>query len=346
VTVCWHGDGRGQDGHKCPGQGPDGMLCTYGRCRSGRRWFWAWECYDWRGGQDEIGGHGWAATEDEALQAARSSIESAAAGRHALAYVRQSVAPRVLKSVNAAKRRARPPSGEKNAQPVQYLYEPWSWYDDDGKTHKGISEIPIVKKTPKRIYYDHTSRWDKQDDMVTLGYIDRSEFETDTNCRVPCPVDTLTVSCSEHHIRYPHCVHVHSFTGRWKARYPEHLDTCGAVCPLDVETLECQEHGYTWEHCPHGGRLGDCYHGSAAGRIARPGAHWWDHGGYFFATREAAEEYLYSAERERERQRPEREAEMKRLRREMAAVHPDRGGTNEEFIAARERYEQALRRVS
>jgi hypothetical protein len=30
----------------------------------------------------------------------------------------------------------------------------------------------------------------------------------------------------------------------------------------------------------------------------------------------------------------------------MADAHPDRGGTNEEFIAARERYERALRRAS
>jgi hypothetical protein len=30
----------------------------------------------------------------------------------------------------------------------------------------------------------------------------------------------------------------------------------------------------------------------------------------------------------------------------MADAHPDRGGTNEEFMAARERYKQALRRAS
>jgi len=40
------------------------------------------------------------------------------------------------------------------------------------------------------------------------------------------------------------------------------------------------------------------------------------------------------------------EPELKKLRREMAARHPDCGGTNEEFMAARERYERALRRAS
>jgi hypothetical protein len=34
--------------------------------------------------------------------------------------------------------------------------------------------------------------------------------------------------------------------------------------------------------------------------------------------------------------------DIRRLRLEMAAAHPDRGGSNEEFRAARERYEAAL----
>jgi hypothetical protein len=44
--------------------------------------------------------------------------------------------------------------------------------------------------------------------------------------------------------------------------------------------------------------------------------------------------------------RPEQEPELKRLRREMADAHPDRDGTNEEFITARERDERALSRAS
>ncbi|MCP2336139.1 hypothetical protein [Actinomadura rupiterrae] len=39
-------------------------------------------------------------------------------------------------------------------------------------------------------------------------------------------------------------------------------------------------------------------------------------------------------------------AEVKRLRDEMANAHPDRGGTNEAFIAARTRYETALNRIN
>jgi hypothetical protein len=51
-----------------------------------------------------------------------------------------------------------------------------------------------------------------------------------------------------------------------------------------------------------------------------------------FATREAAEAIAYG--------------DIKQLRRQMADVHPDRGGTAEQFMAARKRYERALRRAS
>jgi hypothetical protein len=69
-------------------------------------------------------------------------------------------------------------------------------------------------------------------------------------------------------------------------------------------------------------------------------------GGDVFATREAAEEYLYRWEREQERKQNEAEPERRRLRLAMADAHPDRGGTNEGFIAAREAYERALRQAS
>ena len=47
-----------------------------------------------------------------------------------------------------------------------------------------------------------------------------------------------------------------------------------------------------------------------------------------FDTREAAEAIAHG--------------DIKQLRRQMASVHPDRGGTAEQFIAARKRYERAL----
>ncbi|WP_300610606.1 hypothetical protein [Trebonia sp.] len=81
------------------------------------------------------------------------------------------------------------------------------------------------------------------------------------------------------------------------------------------------------------------------GKIWIPGGHhnpWWLTGTHFYATREAAEDDLYRRQREQERKRQEAGPELRRLRMEMAAAHPDRGGTNERFIAAREAYERAL----
>ena len=65
-------------------------------------------------------------------------------------------------------------------------------------------------------------------------------------------------------------------------------------------------------------------------------------GRLFFATREAAEDHLYHGERERAGQAAPRAPSIKELRRAMADAHPDRGGTAEQFIQARRRYQTAL----
>jgi hypothetical protein len=112
-----------------------------------------------------------------------------------------------------------------------------------------------------------------------------------------------------------------------------------------VPAFACGRHRYTWAHCPHGSwPAGECIHGEPPGEIRT--RQYYADDRHLFATREAAEEYLYRWEREREAAREEAEPELKRLRMEMADAHPDRGGTSEGFIAARKRYEQALRRAS
>lgn len=63
-------------------------------------------------------------------------------------------------------------------------------------------------------------------------------------------------------------------------------------------------------------------------------------GRLIFATREAAEAFLYRCERDR----PAPPAPLiKQLRQAMADAHPDRGGTTDQFIAAHRRYQTALR---
>jgi hypothetical protein len=331
---------------------------AFGRCRSGKRWFWYASARAF--GHDRphcddpacspgLTGHdyGWEDTERAALDAMRAAATRQAGKPHGGGIGRPTWAAEILKQINATRRRARPPKRETaEAAPVEYLYEPWSWYDDYGETHKGINEIPIVKKTTKRIYYDNTSRWDRHDGVVTLGFIDRQDFEGDTRCKGICPVDATVTRCTEHRLAYPHCAHVYAFTGRWKARYEAHRETCPGQCLLDIAAVECGRHGYTWEHCPHGHRPGDCWHGTPAGVARLPYRNEHHGGGTVYASRDAAEDYLYRREREQERKRKEREPELRRLRMVMADAHPDRGGTNEEFIAARERYQRALRQAS
>jgi hypothetical protein len=57
-----------------------------------------------------------------------------------------------------------------------------------------------------------------------------------------------------------------------------------------------------------------------------------------YATRNAAEAVLARSYPGGVTKTPD----IRGLRKAMAAVHPDRGGTAEAFIAARERYERAL----
>lgn len=335
----------------------------HGRCRSGRNWFWyaAVLDYDYPRCDDSVcepGLHpheyGWEDTEDLALKAMAEAVSRLGGEVRQGCYQgnapgRASAAAAALKRINSARRKARPPKpGAAETTLVEYLYEPWSWSDYDNypyETSKGINEIPILRKTAKRIYYDASDSWDRQYGVVTQGYIDRQDFEADTRCRGACPVDVTVTRCSSHRLSYPHCVHVYGFTGRWKARYEAHRESCADRCPLDTTAVECARHGYTWEHCPHGSKPGDCQRGYPAGAADLPGRHY-GRGGTVYATREAAEEYLYRWEGEQERKRKEAGPELKRLRMAMADAHPDRGGTNEEFIAAREAYKRALRQAS
>ena len=66
-------------------------------------------------------------------------------------------------------------------------------------------------------------------------------------------------------------------------------------------------------------------------------------GRLFFATRQAAEDDLYRGERERAGQAEPQAPPIRELRRAMADAHPDRGGTADQFIQARRRYQMALR---
>jgi hypothetical protein len=68
-------------------------------------------------------------------------------------------------------------------------------------------------------------------------------------------------------------------------------------------------------------------------------------GGLFFASRAAAEDDLYHGQRDRAERVGSEARPIRELRRAMADAHPDRGGTAEQFIQARRRYQAAIRRA-
>ena len=117
---------------------------------------------------------------------------------------------------------------------------------------------------------------------------------------------------------------------------------CHDDCPADTRGVRCARHGYTWEHCPHG--KDRCRHGYPAGVIPIPG--------HRHRTGRPA---ILRHPRGRRRppvprgnaSEPNRPHRKHHSSRSCAApwptLHPDRGGTAEQFIQARRRYQTALR---
>jgi hypothetical protein len=88
-----------------------------------------------------------------------------------------------------------------------------------------------------------------------------------------------------------------------------------------------------------------CRHGYPAGVIPIPRhcLYAGPVGRFFFASRADAERHLHRQERRQAAQAArEAAALIAELRRAMASAHPDHGGTADQFIDARRRYEKAL----
>ena len=239
-------------------------------------------------------------------------------------------------------RKARPPEpGADDATPAGYLYVPCARHPRNTYTaqaRRWVQEVPIVKRTATLIYYASDS-WDRREAVVSPGCISREQFETDTRCHDHCPRDIAAgLVCAPHGRGHRHCVHVLA-----PGRHCHAPGGCGQDCPADTRGVRCARHGYTWEHCQHGENR--CRYGYPAGVIPIPGDRRCPGpaGRLFFATRQAAEDDLYRGERERAGQAVPQAPPISELRRAMADAHPDRGGTADQFIQARRRYQMALR---
>jgi hypothetical protein len=142
TQVCWQFHNKGDDPWcKCPAHTaryPDRELVLFGRCRSGKQWFWV--AYGYCEKPTKL--HGWAETKDAATAAAVAAVLTLRAGLPIIANFVQYCASGTLKDLNKAKRAAWPATDTSDAHVVEYLY---FW---------GDSKYRIVKKTRERIYYD------------------------------------------------------------------------------------------------------------------------------------------------------------------------------------------------
>ncbi|MFD3640676.1 hypothetical protein [Streptomyces griseus] len=163
----------------------DAPLIMWGRCRSGRRWFWAASEYE--GDQ----AHGWADTRDEAARQGNAAAVKLAAGRYANIEILHGIAVEHLKRLNAAKRATRPPRSERTGvkpppNPIGYLYavEPGRLEYNGNWIEGATVKFPITRKTARRIYYLRP-RGPIAHNVWEPGYIDRQEFERHGHVRVP-----------------------------------------------------------------------------------------------------------------------------------------------------------------
>jgi hypothetical protein len=161
TEVCWH-----IPWGRCSKRHYEDLHFYYGRCRSGRRWFWA--VSEWDGDH----AHGWVDSEAEALDQARTAVVRLAAGRAATAFIKHGHASACLKDINTEKRKQRPASTEFDTAPVEYLYG--QWQDEECERH--TVAFRVTKRTPKRVYY---IRQDYGDGDIEVGFVDRQALERD-----------------------------------------------------------------------------------------------------------------------------------------------------------------------
>jgi hypothetical protein len=154
---------------------------SYGRCKSGQRWFWHVHGWAWghqKTGEDYLEEYGWADTEDQALLDGTAAIKRLAAGRRVIARYFHQIASGKLKEFNTEKRKARPPSDATDSKCIEYLY---GWH----------CRYQIIKRTARRIYYlKQGERIDKhgeptgefeyphwERDYSRIGFVDRQKLE-------------------------------------------------------------------------------------------------------------------------------------------------------------------------
>lgn len=158
--ICWDHPRGHERAPECAAHANDAWeLIHWGRCRSGKRWFWAAKAFN-----QENPVHGWEDTEDDAVAAARSAVLSLASDGRAVAVRVEGAAANALLRINAERRERRP--GKVGPGAVrEFLY---ALVQHDGE--RKVVSFVIAKKTDRRIYY--------LDQGDQLRYVDRQAIES------------------------------------------------------------------------------------------------------------------------------------------------------------------------
>jgi hypothetical protein len=165
--ICWQFRNKGDRRLRCrcpacSAGRPE--LAYFGRCRSGRRWFWSAKKFDGRST------YGWAETEELAMAAAMAAVQDFCTGLPIVASVCHGWTSEMLKELNETKRRQRPAPDTSDAHPVEYLYSE-------------LYRFHVVRKTKQRIYYNRTPLplEESSDDYLLddrgIGFINRQKIE-------------------------------------------------------------------------------------------------------------------------------------------------------------------------
>jgi hypothetical protein len=165
TQVCWDFRNKGDRTWrcKCPAHtANERELFYFGRCRSGKRWFWQTHCLE-LGEAPLRKKFGWADSEELATAAAVAAVlELKKPESPVLARFSQDTASGRLKELNEEKRRQRPGPDTSGAHPVEYLYGRYHHaggeYIGDPEL-RGILAFPIVRKTKHRIFYKRRWIW-------------------------------------------------------------------------------------------------------------------------------------------------------------------------------------------
>lgn len=149
-------------------------VIVWGRCPGGAgRWFWAAHIV---GGEDR---YGWAPNRNDAARKANRAAVLLAAGAYASIRISDAVAETKLAAATAAKHAKAKAENKQQAAAagdvVNLFAIEFGFYDHGVRqwVHSKIVRLPVVKTTPRRIYFLRSS----EPGEFERGYVDRQAFE-------------------------------------------------------------------------------------------------------------------------------------------------------------------------